>query len=294
MRSSAEIWCLLLLFIALFTACEQGAEHSGNTEPVELSFKLLKDSAYRYTIKNDITVSQEIDEENSITVEQNMTLATGLKVIEVREKSRTISVTYERITMSSGNAAFSIDYDSENDNGTDIIYEDLRNLIDKTFRMTVSEKGDVLSSEPVIRAQHEEQRAYNIDDSSIRRIILHALEVYPEGAVQKGDVWERTYSTSIGFANVRVRNKYRLISIGSEIASIELQGRLSSENTEQAQGSDMNVEGLQSGTFTIDINTGLVVSGSIKQLLNGNMNITGASTPVNVESDIYIMGAVKH
>ena len=294
MRVCITISVLLLAVLVIAVGCNETKESSTVSGPVEFSFNFLPDSMYRYTIKNNITVSQEVDDDNLITIEQNMTLVTCYKVIAMKPQSRTVAVTYERITMSSGNAAFSLDFDSENDNGTDIMYEDLRSLIDKTFRMTMSTRGDVLSSEPVIRGKHDGKGAYNINDSSIRKVMLHALEVYPGRPVQKGDIWERTYSTSIGFANVRVRNKYRLVSMGPELASVELQGRLTSGNTEQAQDSDMNIEGLQSGTFTIDVKTGLVVNGKIKQQLNGNMNITGKSSPVNVESDIYIMGTVKH
>lgn len=293
MKQSLFIWHLLLL-AAIFTGCGETADQPATTGPVNLSFNLMADSTYRYSIKNNIAIKQDIDKDNSININQNMTLISTYKVAALAKKARTIAVTYERITMSSGNQLFSLDYDSETDNGTDIMYEDLRNLIDKTFKMTVTPTGKVASSEPVIKGAHEGQGAYNFNDSSIRKIMQHALEIYPGKAVQPGDVWESSYETSVGFANVRVRNKYRLQSVKDGVAHIELQGRLSSDRAEQAQNSSMKLDGVQSGSFDILIADGLVQNGKISQQLSGEMNITGKNSPVTVESDIYIMGSVKH
>ena len=73
---------------------------------------------------------------------------------------------------------------------------------------------------------------------------------------------------------------------------MELQGRITSDNALQTQDSDMQLKGMQNGEMEIDIKSGLVVSGKISQQLSGKMNITGQSTPVDIESNIYIMGSV--
>jgi len=282
-----------ILSIALFESCDDGVKTNEISGPVNIKFNFYADSVYRYSIKNNIALTQEIDKDNSITINQNMTMASSYSVVSLAPEGKNVSVTYERITMSSGNQLFSLDYDSENDNGTDPMYEDLRNLIDKTFKMTVSEKGDIVSSEPVIVGQGTTNSAYNFNDSSIRKIMLHILQVYPGRDVQPGDIWERTYLTSVGFANVRVKNKYQLVSVIDGIAHIELQGRVTSEKNEQAQNSNMTLNGVQTGSLDIAVNSGLVEHGKILQTLSGDMNITGANTPVTVESNIYIMGVTK-
>lgn len=280
----------VLVFFAL--GCGEAVVVEEPSGPVELRFNFFPDSAYRYTLKNNISLTQEIDKEKAITIHQNMTLTNAYKIISLKTEERTVSVTYERIVMSSGNQLFSLDYDSENDNGTDPMYEDLRNLIDKNFKMVISPAGNIIASEPVIRTRNEHIGAYNFDDSSIRKIMLHVLQVYPSRKVEVGSIWERSYATSVGFANVRVRNRYQLISIEKGIAHIELQGRINSDNAEQTRNSDMELRGLQSGEMDIDLKSGLVISGKISQQLSGNMNITGQSTPVDIESDIYIMGTI--
>lgn len=286
--------CLLVMCIAAFQSCEDTTVADTVTGPIDLKFNLYADSTYRYSIKNNIAITQEIDKDNSIAINQNMTLVSSYKVVSITPETRRLSVTYERITMSSGNEVFSLDYDSENDNGTDIMYEDLRNLIDKSFKMTVSDRGEIVSSEPIIKGKSEGSGAYKVNDSSIRKILIHALQLYPGREVNIGDIWENTYTTSIGFANVRVKNKYQLKSINNGFARIELQGRLSTDKAEQAQNSNMKLDGMQDGTFDVVISSGLVQNGKITQQLTGEMNITGTNTPVSVESNIYIMGSIKN
>ncbi len=283
---------LIVAFAALFSGCDEAVVKEETKGPIALIFNLYPDSVYRYSIKNNITLRQEIEKEKSISINQNMTLTNAYRVISVKPESKTVSVTYERITMSSGNQLFSLDYDSENDNGTDPMYEDLRNLIDKNFRMVISSSGEVLASESVRKARTDGHSTYHFDDSSIRKVMLHVLQVYPTREVSEGDIWERNYATSVGFANVRVRNKYQLVSVKNGIAHIELQGRVSSNNAEQTQNSDVHLNGLQSGEMDIEIKSGLVLNGKISQQLEGHMNITGQRTPVDIESDIYILGMV--
>lgn len=293
MRFKIGAYITMIFLVAALQSCDEENVLNNTNAPVILKFNLYADSSYRYSIKNNIVITQEIDKDNEIAINQNMTLVGGYKVVSLTPDTRTVSVTYERITMSSGNEVFSLDYDSENDNGSDVMYEDLRNLTDKSFKMTVSEKGEVISSEPIIKGKNDGNGAYKINDSSIRKILTHALQIYPGTEVNIGDIWEASYTTSIAFANVRVKNKYQLKAVNNGFAIIELQGRLSTEMAEQAQNSNMKLQGVQNGTFNVKINSGLVESGRISQELTGEMNITGTNTPVSVASDFYIIGSIK-
>lgn len=285
-------YLILLCFLCL--GCNQPGKKQLYSEPLQLRFNLNTDSSYRYSIKSNVSLTQELENDKSISINQNTTMMSALKISSHQSKSVNVDVTYERITMSSGNQLFSLDYDSEHDNGTDPMYEDLRKLIDKTFTITLSENGEVLSSEAIVDNDNESYMPVGVlNDSSIRKIMVHALSFYPKQAISTGDIWERTYNTSVGFANVKVKNKYQLVSIEGDIAHLELQGLLSSEYSKQAQNSNVQLKGTQSGELDVIIPTGVVRSGKITQTLSGSMNITGESTPVDVESSIFIIGTTK-
>lgn len=283
----------LFILMLLLQSCSDGVEHSELTDGVELKFALQTDSIYRYTVTNNIVLTQRLDEENKITINQNMMLMSSYHILSTNKSSKTVSVTYEQITMSSGNQLFSLDYDSETDDGVDPMYEGLRRLIDKNHKIEISDKGEIISSDPAQVDTTLSGNIYGINDSSIRRIMLHCLEVYPQQNVHIGDIWERSYSSSVGFVNVRIRNKYQLVSIKHGVATIELQGRVNSGSLSQTQGDKVSLKGIESGSFDVEIATGLVKNASISQKLSGNMNITGKDAPVEVESQIFIMGITK-
>lgn len=259
--------------------------------PVRLCFNLDGDSSYLYTIKNIAELTQQVDKDNSIAINQNITIAGGYKVVSAGPSSKLVTVTYERITMSSGNQLFSLDYDSENDNGTDVTYEGLRNLIDESYKMKLSGTGEIIASEP-LKVPVSGNNVHGLDDSSIRKIMVYALCIYPDRPVDIGDIWERTYQTSFAFADVRIKNKFQLVSLVGNKAHVELQGRITPGGVAK-QGSDMRLSGTQQGTLDIDVRTGLLTYGKITQQLSGTMNITGSNTPVTIESEVYIMGIAR-
>ncbi len=275
----------------------QGCEDVGNTEQSykerDITFKLSNDSTYQYTIKNRVSVQQQLDEDNVITMEQNLTLTTTYDLVETKGDNKTVSVTYEHITMSSGNQLLSVEFDSETDNGAIPLYEDLRYLIDKPFKMTISARGDIISSESLVTRKEDANSSFSFDDNSMRKILVHTLSFYPDRPVMMGDTWKNEFSTSAGFTNIIVRCGYQLTEIKDGIAHIELKGKITTANITQAQGTTADMKGTQEGSYDVEIATGMVVNASIKQSLNGTMNITGELTPATLESGIYIMGKKK-
>ena len=283
---------LILTIITFLVGCDEVVEKATEiTDPINLSFSLYADSAYQYTIKNQVTIEQEIDKENTTSINQNLTLSATYKVNSVKRDQSNVSVTYDRIALNIGNQLMSLDYDSQNDDGTISMYEDLRKLIDRSYKINIAPTGKILSSEPVIKGKSKS--AVGIDDSSLRKIMLHTLYLYPKHEVQKGDMWQNSYTTSIAFANVRVKSNYQLESVKDGIATVEMQSRLSSEETIQQENTKVVLNGIQNGTYKIDITTGLVISGRIKQELSGEMNITGELNATEITGNIYIMGVIK-
>jgi hypothetical protein len=285
--------CLLLITVVLGLLSCEGEAGKGVTGPVDIKFNFTQDSSYQYYIKNNISLEQQVDEKNHITIHQNMTMVSTYKVLQAKGNSNKVAVTYDRITMSSGNPLFAFEYDSESDDGTDPIYEDLRHLIDKTFSMTVSDKGDLLATEQIQADDSVTANAYRFSDSSMRMIMLQTLYIYPGKPVQQGEAWQKTFSTSVGFANVKVACAYQLTSVKDGVAHIDMQGKLSTGKGRQPGSQNVHLDGTQKGTFEVEVATGLVISGKVTQQLSGEMDITGKNTPVQIDAGIFIIGTTK-
>lgn len=283
---------ILLAVLPLLIGCEAEVVQKAANEPIVLTLQLQQDSVYKYDIKNDISLTHQIDKENNINIHQNMTLSSAIKVESATSNQTDIMVTYNRITMSSGNQLFALEFDSELDDGTEAMYENLRQLIERPFNLSLSPTGKILSSQSIEVERNTFQSAYTFNDSSIRKVLQYAFNVYPKLAVKRGDSWQKKIKTSIGFTNIVARNVYQLMSIEDTIAHIEIRGKLTSENVD-GNNSTVNITGTQKGSYDIDIKTGLVISGKLEQDLSGEMNITGDLTPVEIESRVYIIGSKK-
>lgn len=283
---------ILLAVLPLLIGCEAEVVQQAANEPIVLTLQLQQDSVYKYDIKNDISLTHQIDKENNINIHQNMTLSSAIKVESATSNQTDIMVTYNRITMSSGNQLFALEFDSELDDGTDAMYENLRQLIERPFNLSLSPTGKILSSQSIEVERNTFQSAYTFNDSSIRKVLQYAFNVYPKLAVKRGDSWQKKIKTSIGFTNIVARNVYQLMSIEDTVAHVEIRGKLTSENVD-GNNSTVNITGTQKGSYDIDIKTGLVISGKLEQDLSGEMNITGDLTPVEIESRVYIIGSKK-
>lgn len=283
---------ILLAVLPLLVGCEAEVVQQAANEPIVLTIQLQQDSVYKYDIKNDISLTHQIDKENNINIHQNMTLSSAIKVESATSNQTDIMVTYNRITMSSGNQLFALEFDSELDDGTEAMYENLRQLIERPFNLSLSPTGKILSSQSIEVERNTFQSAYTFNDSSIRKVLQYAFNVYPKLAVKRGDSWQKKIKTSIGFTNIVARNVYQLMSIEDTIAHVEIRGKLTSENVD-GNSSTVNITGTQKGSYDIDIKTGLVISGKLEQDLSGEMNITGDLTPIEIESRVYIIGSKK-
>ncbi len=283
---------ILLAVLPLLIGCETEVAQQAANEPIVLTLQLQQDSVYKYDIKNDISLTHQIDKENNINIHQNMTLSSAIKVESATSNQTDIMVTYNRITMSSGNQLFALEFDSELDDGTEAMYENLRQLIERPFNLSLSPTGKILSSQSIEIERNTFQSAYTFNDSSIRKVLQYAFNIYPKLAVKRGDSWQKKIKASIGFTNIVARNVYQLMSIEDTIAHIEIRGKLTSENVD-GNNSTVNITGTQKGSYDIDIKTGLVISGKLEQDLSGEMNITGDLTPVEIESRVYIIGSKK-
>lgn len=283
---------ILLAVLPLLIGCEAEVVQQAANEPIVLTLQLQQDSIYKYDIKNDISLTHQIDKENNINIHQNMTLSSAIKVESVTSNQTDIMVTYNRITMSSGNQLFALEFDSELDDGTEAMYENLRQLIERPFNLSLSPTGKILSSQSIEVERNTFQSAYTFNDSSIRKVLQYAFNVYPKLAVKRGDSWQKKIKTSIGFTNIVARNVYQLMSIEDTVAHVEIRGKLTSENVD-GNNSTVNITGTQKGSYDINIKTGLVISGKLEQDLSGEMNITGDLTPVEIESRVYIIGSKK-
>lgn len=279
-------YILLILTAALFyiVGCKQATNAPSTVIP--LQFNISKDSSFQYIIKSNVELTPEMGDKD-VTINQGLTIASTFSLLNKKANNTQLSVTYNRLIISSGGDAINTEFDTDNDDGSVTIFQGIRDMIGKPFSMTMNEHGNI-SDEGLV--QHGE---HIISDSSFRKVLTQALYIYPNQPVKVGDTWQKKFKTSIGFLTINVTNNYKLMFINGDNAHLEVSSRVSSDSNTQMGNAKMSLIGIQSGSLDVSISSGMITNGRFEQQISGTIDFAGKETPVSIRSEVHIMGTKK-
>lgn len=284
MRIREFFFFLLITCMGLFTiGCKNNTESAYTGGPVYLLFNFQPGSTYEYIFDSKLTLQPEVNG-TTISISQDMKIMSQYEVISNDGKSKNIEVTYNRITMRSGNDVKSLEYDSDDTVAPHPIFQSVGGLVKKPFGITVSEKGDITN---VRKLDTDSTGANILGDSSIRKMMTQCLYIYPDNAVKPGDTWQRAFHSSIAFIHMQVSSTYTLTNIDKGTAYVNVISKIMPEDST----SDNAFSGSQSGKLEIDIASGLVIKANITQELDGKFPSPGGEIrPVKATAEINIFG----
>lgn len=278
----------ILLFAVLFQSCDNGdSKNTYNGEPVLLKFNFIPGTQYQYLLDSKLAVEPEVNGV-TMTINQDMKLVASYVVNSTVNNGKQVSITYDRITMKSGNSMLTKEFDSDDTANVDPIFLNVKDMVHKPFNMTIADNGDVIAFEqPLI---DDSSSTDPMTDSSIRKMMTQSLNIYPSTAVKPGDTWTKTFTSSIGFINMNLANSYKLVSVNNGMAHIELSSKITPELNSNVQELGMDITGVQTGTLEVEIGTGLITDAKITQQMKGKLNMGGNEVPMNAKAEIHITG----
>ncbi|MEZ5015617.1 MAG: DUF6263 family protein [Flavipsychrobacter sp.] len=273
---------ILSILSGSLASCNQESTTNDN-KPVKLLFHFEQDSTYKYLVKSDIEIKPQIGDKD-ISITQGMTIACKYKKTSSRGTSSNMSVTYDRIMISSGNDQNRLEFDSDHDNGVGKVFQSIREVIHQPFEMVITPYGNIITSSGI--ADPNNKGKY-FSDTAFQKVMLQALQIYPKKIIQPGDIWERKFTSSIGFIHVEIVNNYKLMFVNNDVAHIELTGRINATNDNRQK---IDINGIQRGSMDVALNSGLVTNGKMEQQLSGLLYLNGKETPVSINATTHIMG----
>jgi len=286
--------CLSALFAtAMLSACNDGGGGGTNSDgSISLKFNFQKGSRYKYIMKNHQSITQDIMGK-SMTVGQDMDMESTYQVAGADGNNKKLTVTYDRIAMKSDNSAMKMAYDSDDSAHNDPMFKSLGNMVHKSFSMTVNDKGQIVALEGFENLMPNAGGNMPISDSSLRSMMQQSFYIYPDKPVKPGDTWSNNYSTSLGFMDLNTDNTFKLVSVSNGIAHVEMNSKISSRPSSNADMKDVKMElsGVQTGAIDIEIATGLMMGSTLNQQIKGTMDMREMKAPIQVNSDISIVGA---
>jgi hypothetical protein len=183
---------------------------------------------------------------------------------------------------------------------------------DKKFKAKINKMGEVtevMGLEEMISegadglgaqgAQMKEQIMASFGDGGFAKNLEISTKIFPAESVKSGDSWSVTQETGTGFpliANIT----YTLSSVNDGIATINVKGTIENDPddaTMNLQGMDATIfmEGDREGQLQVEVASGWVISGSMKDDIAGSITIApgaqvpnGMSIPMSITNDITI------
>ncbi len=275
----------VLLFVAVAVCgCDGNWLSQNENAPIALQFNFVQDSSYQYVLDSRMTLEPMVNGK-TLSITQQMKLTSTYKVTTANAGDKNVAVTYNRITISSGNGITSNEYDSGDTSNTNELFASIGAMMNRTFNISVSKSG-ISGIQSLYDEEQLQDSTISYGDSSLRKAMLQFLSIYPTDKIKPDDTWKRSFHTSNGFIHMRLENTYTLKSIDGNIAHIELQGKISPEDSTGA----MVFSGIQSGGLDVDIKTGLIMIGKISQHLNGKITNDGKTNEVSASSEITLTG----
>ena len=117
------------------------------------------------------------------------------------------------------------------------------------------------------------------------------FSMYPKKPVKVGESW--TGETKVKMANMdmKVDNKYKLLSVKNNLAEIDINGIISAtSDIKQLSGMKVDMSGSQKGTITIRMDNGYLHTGSYKMDMKAEMQMMGQKIPITINADYTMKG----
>ncbi|MCA1751227.1 MAG: DUF6263 family protein [Cryomorphaceae bacterium] len=146
--------------------------------------------------------------------------------------------------------------------------------------------------------QMSRQISESFGDVGLERNLEFGINIFPEGKVKKGSSWSKSHYSNSGMP-VIVENTYTLKAVNGKTAEIEVNGTFSVD-PENATGDMQGMEatfffdGTRTGTLTVEIETGWVISGTLNDDIGGSVTIAAnAQVPDGMTVPMELVNTTK-
>jgi len=158
-------------------------------------------------------------------------------------------------------------------------------LIGQSFSMVVNKNGEVVEVKGMTEIFDNMIERVGLDtmqggkqaiagfkeqfsDEQVKKNFSESFNMLPNKNIKIGDTWNISTDKSVMGMGIKTENTYTLKEIKGNQAIVDIVSTFLTDKTEEGMLA-MEMDGTQTGTLKIDINTGLTIEGDIKQMING-------------------------
>lgn len=280
------------------TSCNNGkssgteaAAGKAEGDAVDLKFNVAQGEKYSYTsdINQKVTASGQ-------QMQQNIMMKYDYEVAGADGANKKIKISYKQVKMEMTGPNLSMKYDSEHpEAGSKEMGVGFEQLLQKSITATVSPEGGIVAIEGIDQLLPKNAaNAAGIDEKTMKQMLESSFNIYPGKPVKVGDSWTRKSNFNMQIFQMSIEATYTLKSVNGGKATLAVDSKISmdpSASTDpKMQNLKMQISGTQKGTLELEVASGQLVSGAIKQEIKGNINAGGKDMPMELSSDVRMTG----
>lgn len=301
-RLTVSVVAAIAAIAVVFSGCK-------SEQKAMLSFAPKKGKKYEYVMNTvqDIEMEQMGQKMNS----KNNIGFTYLMAVGDKDKNNNITVvtTFKRIVFSAESPMGNMAYDSDNADTTDnpmmgMMTKAFGSLVNKSITLMVSDKGEVvaLSGMEAILAdmvknmgldtlpeagQILAQLKNQFSDDQFKKTFDEMLRILPGKSINIGESWDIETEKNLMNMGIKTKSTYTLKEMKDKSAVVSLTSAFDvTKSGAELQGSEMKMNGTQSGTITVDTETGFPIQSNITQ------DITTTTTSMGIEMPMKMKGVI--
>ncbi len=151
----------------------------------------------------------------------------------------------------------------------------------KTFRNNILLALDSVPTNK--KDQLTKQIEMVVKESALQSMIEPLFAYMPDKEVKIGDKWETSYSVAGGGLSGMIFNTITLKNFDKNSAQLEMASELESiPNTDENASMSFDIKGNSSGSLSLDIKTGLIISSTDKKNYSGSMTVKNQGKSMNI------------
>jgi len=300
---------LLLFSLAACSSSESTTSNSApNSEPAPAPIerpswdqgngtyliRLAPERGATYTTeRTQSTTNNMMVQGNAFDTEQEQTVTQTLHVADYTEDGiTTLETTTDRMQVDfSAPGGQGQSYDSADSTATGPIASALAPMIDQTLRLELDQGGAFVGNRDSLTAQVDSLMGENGPDSDMLvDPILNQFRFYPSEPVAVGDSWSKEIDMNVGVP-LTVDATYTLDDVTDGTATVSVAVDINTNGAPLELGqleAEAFLSGSQSGTMTIDLESGLTQSSEMSASVSGFAEFTppGQNQMQEIDMDI--------
>ncbi|HAH50882.1 MAG TPA: hypothetical protein DCL80_06275 [Balneola sp.] len=280
---------------------------------IKLNYNINPGSSYITKVVLEQDISQTVMGQTQ-DIESDQGYGIQLKFTDLEDGKYSVTMVYNSIMVNQPMAG--LDYDSETATSEPTgSAKAIASVLNNELYFTLSKKGEVSNisgfeamldsmavsmgiTDDAQASMFKSQMSSQYNAQSIVDQLKRTLIIFPDKELNKGDTWSEDQSVTVPFA-MNIQTTYELADYDDETVTLNISSDIFTEGDEANMGGATmtpDLSGVQSGTITIDRNTGLILKGGMEQLVSGILNMTSPQEmeiPLEISGKTEVVGSIE-